>query len=131
MQPLQRLTAEKLAAMPAGTRLKFGGQIVKLAGRGSFRNSAGHLEEMIEYVDSRGVPGSFAESIFLASATEHLNAVMCDQCGALRHPKDCVVRTISTYMTTKQGHFCDDKGCADRFFILHPNRQQNKRRTRW
>lgn len=131
MQPYARLTAERLAGFPAGTRLKLGGQIVKLTGRGAFTTSAGRTENMIEYVDSRGVPGSFAESIFLESATEHLQSVMCACCGSRRHPKDCVVRSVSTYMTTSQSHFCEDKGCAEKFFRLHPGRSQSSRRNKW
>ena len=68
---------------------------------------------MIEYVDSRGVPGSFAESIILDSATEYLSSVMCAYCGARRHKSDCTVQTVSTYMSTSQKHFCTDKGCAE------------------
>ncbi|MDM2816916.1 hypothetical protein [Citrobacter sp. Cpo102] len=131
MQPYERLTAVRLASLPEGSRLKLGGQIIKLTGRGSFTNSAGHTENMIEYVDSRGVPGSFSESIFLESATEHLNSVMCDNCGARRHPKDCVVRSVSTYMSTRQSHFCEDKGCADRYFLKNPTHLKKTRRTQW
>ncbi|MBT2048466.1 hypothetical protein [Enterobacter asburiae] len=58
MQPYERLTSERLASLPDGSRLKLGGQIIKLTGRGSFTNSAGRTENMIEYVDSRGVPGT-------------------------------------------------------------------------
>jgi hypothetical protein len=34
MQPLPRLTSDRLASLPAGTRLKMGGHIVKLVGAG-------------------------------------------------------------------------------------------------
>lgn len=61
MQPLPRLTADRLAVLPAGTRLKMGGHIVKLVGRGVFTNDAGITQNMVDYVDSRGVPGSFEE----------------------------------------------------------------------
>lgn len=61
MQPLPRLTSERLASLPAGTRLKMGGHIVKLVGRGVFTNDAGITQNMVDYVDSRGVPGSFEE----------------------------------------------------------------------
>ncbi len=131
MQPYERLTSERLASLPAGSRLKLGGQVIKLTGRGSFTNSAGRTESMIEYVDSRGVPGSFSESIFLDSATEHLNSVMCAWCGARRHQSDCNVQTVSTYMSTKQEHFCTDKKCAEKHFNQNPSRAKNSRRTRW
>ncbi|MGX9623919.1 hypothetical protein ACWYAI_19675 [Klebsiella quasipneumoniae] len=131
MQPLPRLTSERLASLPAGTRLKMGGHIVKLVGRGVFTNDAGITQNMVDYVDSRGVPGSFEEKIFLSTATEHLNAVMCEHCYELRHPNDCVVRNITNYMTSRQAHFCDDKGCAEKYFIKHPGRQKSSRRTRW
>ena len=131
MQPYKRLTSERLASLPAGSRLKLGGQVIKLTGRGSFTNSAGRTESMIEYVDSRGVPGSFSESIFLDSATEHLNSVMCAWCGARRHKSDCNVQTVSTYMSTKQEHFCTDKKCAEKHFNQNPSRAKNSRRTRW
>lgn len=108
-----------------------GGHIVKLVGRGVFTNDAGITQNMVDYVDSRGVPGSFEEKIFLSTATEHLNAVMCEHCYALRHPNDCVVRNITNYMTSSQAHFCDDKGCAEKYFIKHPGRQKSSRRTRW
>ncbi|HDC4524085.1 hypothetical protein QLG09_17260 [Enterobacter sp. V89_11] len=131
MQPYERLTSERLASLPEGSRLKLGGQIIKLTGRGSFTNSAGRTENMIEYVDSRGVPGSFAESIILDSATEHLSSVMCAYCGARRHKSDCTVQTVSTYMSTAQKHFCTDKGCAEKFFRQNPSRAKTSRRTRW
>lgn len=131
MQPYERLTADRLANMPAGSRLKLGGQIIKLTGRGSFTNSAGRTENMIEYVDSRGVPGSFAESIILDSATEYLSSVMCAYCGARRHKSDCTVQTVSTYMSTAQKHFCTDKNCAEKFFNQNPSRAKSSRRTRW
>lgn len=131
MHPLPRLTADRLAALPAGTRLKMGDHIVKLVGRGSFTNAAGITQSMVDYVDSRGVQGSFEEKIFLSTATEHLNAVMCDYCFALRHPKDCVTRSITNYMTTRQAHFCDDNECAEKYFIKHPGRQKAGRRTKW
>ncbi len=131
MQPYERLTSERLAGLPNGSRLKLGGQIIKLTGRGSFTNSAGRTENMIEYVDSRGVPGSFAESIILDSATEYLSSVMCAYCGARRHKSDCTVQTVSTYMSTAQKHFCADKGCAEKFFRQNPSRAKTSRRTRW
>lgn len=131
MQPYERLTPERLASLPEGSRLKLGGQIIKLTGRGSFTNSAGRTENMIEYVDSRGVPGSFAESIILDSATEHLSSVMCAYCGARRHKSDCTVQTVSTYMSTAQKHFCTDKGCSEKFFRQNPSRAKTSRRTRW
>ncbi|MFX2664780.1 hypothetical protein V6206_05755 [Enterobacter hormaechei] len=131
MQPYERLTSERLASLPEGTRLKLGGQIIKLTGRGSFTNSAGRTENMIEYVDSRGVPGSFAESIILDSATEYLSSVMCAYCGARRHKSDCTVQTVSTYMSTSQKHFCTDKSCAEKFFRQNPSHAKTSRRTRW
>ncbi|MFZ5406641.1 hypothetical protein [Enterobacter asburiae] len=131
MQPYARLTADRLASLPPGSRLKLGGQIIKLTGRGSFTNSAGRTANMIEFVDSRGVPGSFDEDIVLASATEHLNSVMCAFCGARRHVNDCIVRSVSTYMTTSQSHFCEDKGCAERYFRMNPGRSKAARRNKW
>lgn len=131
MHPLPLLTADRLAALPAGTRLKLGGMIVKLVGRGSFTNAAGIRQDMVEYVDLRGNPGSFEESIFLSTATEHLNAVRCDNCFALRAPKDCIVRNVVNYMTTRQAHFCDDTGCSQKYFIKHPEHQKSVRRNRW
>lgn len=131
MQPYERLTADRLASLPAGSRLKLGGQIIKLTGRGSFTNAAGRTLNMIDYVDSRGVPGSFEESIILASATEYLNSVMCAYCGARRHVNDCIVRSVSTYMTTSQSHFCEDKGCAERYFRMNPGRSKMARRNKW
>ena len=85
MQPLPRLTADRLAVLPAGTRLKMGGHIVKFVGLGSFTNAAGVTQSMVDYVDSRGVQGSFEEKIFLSTATEHLNAVQCEHCLSLIH----------------------------------------------
>lgn len=131
MQALPRLTADRLAVLPEGTRLKMGGHIVKYVGRGSFTNASGITQNMVDYVDSCGIPGSFEEKIFLSTATEHLNAVQCENCFALRLPEDCVVRTITNYMTTRQAHFCDDKGCAQKYFIKHPRRQPSGRRTKW
>lgn len=131
MQPLPLLTADRLAILPAGTRLKMGGHIVKLVGRGSFTNAAGVTQSMVEYIDSRGVQGSFEENIFLSTATEHLNAVRCEFCGVLRHPTDCVKRAIHTYMTTRQACFCEDKGCAEFYFAKHSNRQKSTRRAQW
>ncbi|ELJ5855646.1 hypothetical protein RS425_004057 [Enterobacter kobei] len=131
MQPYERLTSERLASLPEGSRLKLGGQIIKLTGRGSFTNSTGRTENMIEYVDSRGMPGSFAESTILDSATEYLSSVMCAYCGARRHKSDCTVQTVSTYMSTSKKHFCTDKGCAEKFFRQNPCRAKTSRRTRW
>lgn len=110
MQPLPRLTSERLASLPAGTRLKMGGHIVKLVGRGVFTNDAGITQNMVDYVDSRGVPGSFEEKIFLSTATEHLNAVMCEHCYALRHPNDCVVRTSRTTLPAARRISATTKG---------------------
>lgn len=131
MNPLPRISSERLAALPVGSRLKLGSQIVKLTGRGPFTYSDGRTEDIIEFVDSRGVAGSHAESIFLASATEHLNSVMCDKCGQLRHPDDCDVRTIHTAMASRTAHFCHDKGCAERFFLLHPAQSTRTRKRGW
>lgn len=64
MQPYERLTSERLASLPEGSRLKLGGQIIKLTGRGSFTNSAGRTENMIEYVDSRGVRAVLQKASF-------------------------------------------------------------------
>jgi hypothetical protein len=131
MQPLPRLTADRLAVL-ASRHSPENGRAHREACRSRvFTNAAGITQNMVDYVDSRGVPGSFEEKIFLSTATEHLNAVHVRTLLALRHPKDCVVRSITNYMTTRQAHFCDDKGCAEKYFIKHPGRQKSGRRTKW
>lgn len=131
MDALPRLTPEKLAAMPAGTRIKFGGQIVRLAGRGTYVNGAGRTETIIEYTDSRGVNGSFEEKIFLQTATEFLNAVRCDFCLRLRDKNDCEVKVIETYMSRSNGNFCKDRCCAQLYFARHPNQKPQTGRRKW
>lgn len=131
MDALPRLTPEKLAAMPNGTRIKFGGQIVKLSGRGTFVNAAGCTETMIEYTDSRGNNVSFEEKIFLQTATEYLNSVRCDFCLRLRDKHDCEVKVIETYMSRSNGNFCKDRGCAQLYFIRHPNQKPQTGRQKW
>jgi hypothetical protein len=110
MQPLPRLTADRLAVLASRHTPENGRAHRETCRSRVFTNAAGITQNMVDYVDSRGVPGSFEEKIFLSTATEHLNAVQCEHCFALRHPKDCVVRSITNYMTTRQAHFCDDKG---------------------
>lgn len=131
MDVLPRLTSEKLATMPIGTRIKFGGQIVKLAGRGTLVNAAGRTETMIEYTDSRGVNVSFEEKIFLQTATEFLNSVRCDMCGQLRDKADCEVKIVETYMARRNGSFCKDRGCSARYFLIHPNQKPQIGRRKW
>lgn len=131
MNPLPRISSERLAALQPGSRLKLGSQIVKLTGRGQFTYSDGHTEDIIEYIDSQGIPGSFAESIFLKSATEHLNSVMCAKCGLLRNPEDCDVRTIHASITSRMAYFCHDNGCAGKFFNRHPSSISKKRIRGW
>lgn len=55
----------------------------------------------------------------------------CGMCGQLRFQSDCVIRSVHFYMRTYQTHFCKDKGCADRYFRLHPKRQFSSRKKRW
>ncbi|SCC35309.1 hypothetical protein [Kosakonia oryziphila] len=131
MDVLPRLTPEKLASLPPGTRIKFGGQIVKLVGRGTLVNAAGRTETIIEYTDSRGVNGSFEEKIFLQTATQYLNSVRCDMCGQLRDKRDCEVKVVETYMTRSNGYFCQDSKCADRYFLIHPNQKPQPGRRKW
>jgi hypothetical protein len=131
MQPYERLTSERLASLPEGSRLKLGGQIIKLTGRGSFTNSAGRTLNMIEYVDSRGVPGSFAESIILDSATEYLSSVMCAYCGrgAIR-----AIALFRRYRPTCRRHKSISALTmltVQKFFRQNPSRAKTSRRTRW
>ena len=43
MQPYERLTSERLASLPEGSRLKLGGQIIKLTGAGHSPTAPGEL----------------------------------------------------------------------------------------
>lgn len=129
MQPYPKLTRERLAALPNGTHLKLGGLLVKLTGRGQFVRGDGSTEDVIEYVDASGTPGSFTESVFLDAATEHLNATRCFYCGEWRDKGDCVTRTVEFYMSHVNQPFCADKKCAETYFLRNPNRTKHPRRV--
>lgn len=57
--------------------------------------------------------------------------VCCAKCGSQRLAGDCDVRTIHTSMDSRPAHFCHDKGCAERFFLLHPAQATRTRKGRW
>lgn len=46
--------------------------------------------------------------------------VCCAKCGSQRLAGECDVRTIHSSMSSRPAHFCHDKGCAARFFLLRP-----------
>lgn len=128
MQAYCQLTSERLAQMSPGSILKFGGQLVHLTGRGNMSGPDGSEEAVIEYVDDLGNPGSFAEFIFLQSATEHLNSERCACCNRIRDASDCEKRTATSYTGHRALWFCIDKKCADRYFTAHPQRARPRRR---
>lgn len=128
MQTYSRLTSERLAQLPPGSILKFGGQLVHLTGRGHMPGPDGLEETVIEYVDTQGNPGSFAEFVFLQSATEHLNTERCAGCNALRDASDCEQRTATSYTGRRSLWFCKDKNCAQSYFASHPQRGRHRRR---
>lgn len=128
MQNYSRLTSERLAQLPPGSILKFAGQLVHLTGRGCIPGPDGKDETVIEYVDAQGNAGSFAEFVFLQSATEHLNSERCAGCNALRDASDCEKRIATSYTGRRSLWFCKDKKCADVYFASHPHRARARRR---
>ncbi len=57
--------------------------------------------------------------------------VHCAKCGNERLAEECDVRTIHTSMASRPSHFCHDKGCAERYFLLHPAQRTRTRRRAW
>ncbi|WP_255557275.1 hypothetical protein [Sodalis sp. dw_96] len=128
MQPYQTITRERLAELPAGAKLKLGAYVVEFIRRGAMQFPDGHEETFVEYIDIRGIAGSFEESIFLQSATEHLDAVRCTNCNALRAKADCITRVIAFYRDVRFVHFCADSDCAKSYFARHPEQVPKPRR---
>ena len=123
MQPYKPLTSESFLWMPSGTKLKFGTQIIEFVRRTTLEYSTGGSEPVIEFIDAAGKLGRYEERLFVGIATEHLDAVRCANCNALRAPDDCVSRVMASWHSTRFVKFCEDKECAKKYFIMHPERQ--------
>jgi hypothetical protein len=128
MQPYEQLTSEKLAALPAGTQLKIGDQLIHLVGIVNKVDAAGHPISVVEFLDGLGNNQTIDLALFRQSATEHLDAVHCAYCYALRAPSDCVKRVIAHYHFTRFVNFCSDKDCAKKYFTSHPEQISRPRR---
>jgi hypothetical protein len=128
MQPYEQLTSERLAALPAGTQLKMGDQIVYLIGIVNKVSASGHLIPVVEFLNHLGNNQTIELTLFRQSVTEHLDAVHCAYCHALRAPSDCVRRPISHYNFFRFVSFCTDKGCDKKYFSHHPEQVSRPRR---
>lgn len=112
MQPIPKLTAQRLAELPPGTPIRIGTQLVTLSGCRISPNYKGEDETFVDYTLPNGKEMSHMQFTVLQSGTEHIESVMCRYCGRFRHPED-VKRSLITYWNrTDYDDFCTDRGCA-------------------
>ncbi|MBS3894885.1 hypothetical protein [Serratia marcescens] len=86
MQPILRVSLERLASLPAGSRLSFNNQIVTINHCRGGR---------VNYTDASGERREFAVDVVAASATECLDATSCQCCGVLRLRSDLINKRIT------------------------------------
>lgn len=112
MQPIPKLTAQRLAELPPGTPIRIGTQLVTFTGCRISPNYKGNDETFVDYTLPDGSQRSHLQCTVLEAGTEHLSSVMCRYCGRFRDPEDVQRRTITHWNRSEYDDFCTDRGCA-------------------
>lgn len=115
MTPIPRISSERLATLPAGTRLKFVDQVITFNrcnnGQVSYTQTDGTIREISDFVISN-------------AATEHLSAVRCECCGVFLQPDDVKRTVIQRYRKSEVLLACADGLCTR----IYQSRQQTPQR---
>jgi len=115
VQAIPKLTQQRLAELPPGTRIRIGRELVTFNSCSVRPNYKGEAETFVEYTDANGQALRHCEFTVLQSATEVIDAVMCKYCGKFRHPDDIVKKVINFWNRTEYHDFCVGGVCSQRF----------------
>lgn len=114
MKTLSKLSPSRLSELRPGALLKYAGQLITFNGRQS-ETYKGQPEYVIDYTDSQGIARRISEFVICQSATEHIDAVACENCGKLRAPEDIQKRLIQRYRGSTLHAFCREGSCAESY----------------
>lgn len=103
MNVIPRISSERLATLPAGTRIKFCDQVITLRGC-----SHGN----VAYTEPDGTEKTTSDFVITNSATEDLTAVRCECCGRFLAPADVKRTLIQRYRTSEMITACADGLCT-------------------
>ena len=112
MQPIPKLTVQRLAELPPGTPIRIGSQLVTFNGCSIRPDYKGEEVVFVDFTLPDGTPGSHFEHTVLDAGTEHLESVRCGYCGRFRHPDDVAKTTITHWNRREYDDFCTDRECA-------------------
>ena len=125
MFPYPKITSQELTESLLGAPVRLGNDIFTVSSISPPDQASN--ERVITCISYNQPERNIPETLFLMSATKHVETVTCGYCGQHRHKNDAVFRIIYNYRSQEICAFCSDKKCDEKYFLLNPNRLSKRR----